>query len=231
MIFASAVTDAIPADMRVAIATEYLFWATLALALVGGLTLVAAVVAAIYAVMTYRLEASPGVVVALHPMGGKAELPQTTGYRVVRNPISTARWNEPLPPPTMRPLHSSDELSAIDLGAAFVEVRNVGRSAIVEANLNFLIRTKDLGKMNEDGNDIEVLDVYGEGVVHISSIAAGSAVLLPIVGLSTGCVLTVERVTSHRPAYKPGRQKQARLPFVAAAVHIRTAMSHDAVSR
>jgi hypothetical protein len=221
MFVAMILADTVPPDVRVAVATEALFWATLALAIVGALTLFAAVVAAVYAVMAYRLEASPGVVIALHPMAAKAALPQTTAYRVVREPLPI-RWNDPPPAPTIRPLRQSDELPVMALDVGYVEVRNVGRSAIVEARIAVRIRTKDLGKMNAEGSDIEMHEVVGDGVIRVASIAADSAVLLPIVGLPNGCEITVQHVTSHRPAFVPGEQKQTRLPFVASDIHIAT---------
>lgn len=219
--FTFVLADAVPADIRVAVATEALFWATLALAIIGTLTLLAAAVAAAYAIMAYRLEARPGVVIALHPMGSRAELPQTTGYRVVREPLPD-RLGQPLPVPTVRPLRPGDDAEVQLLPTGYVEVRNVGRSAIVEALIAVRIRTKDLGKMNAAGSDIEVHDVAGEGTIRIVSIPSGSAVLLPIVGLNNGCQISVQHVKSHRAAYAPGQQRQLRLPFVASDIYIAT---------
>jgi hypothetical protein len=130
-----------PPDLRAAIATEQLVVATRWLVGVGVATLVAAVVAAIAALRTYQLEAVPGVVIAEHPEGAAAALRHAGAYRVVREPPVGAGLHGGVPPPKLQPVR---EKGTTPLPHAYAEVRNIGRVAIADVQIDFSITTRDL---------------------------------------------------------------------------------------
>jgi hypothetical protein len=220
LVVAVATATAAP-DLRTAMATEQLVVVTEVLAAAAFATLAAAIFAAVVAMRAYLLEAQPGVLIALHPMGSDANLPHTTAYRVLREPVPVGPADL-LPTPTLRPVRTADELEIQSSGirTAFIEVRNVGRATVVEAEIRFAIQVKDFvrGSLIEEGA-ATTQDVRGEGIARISAIAADSAVILPIVIPVGGCALTVLGVTAKRLSQKPGNWTTYTIPFVSREIY------------
>jgi hypothetical protein len=206
-------------DLRTAAATENIAIATWALVLVGAATLIAAVVAAAFALKTYRLEESHGLVVA--PTLDRVGAPQLKQHLVVReNPDSSENQEAPLSlRATMRGDVNND---LMERPSVFVEVRNIGRSSVVEADVSFRIGIPELvpGLPVVPGSGIVSRGPFGQGVIRIPAIAAQTSVLIPILGLTSGSFLEVVDVSATRLARRVAQSRRERLPFAAAPVWI-----------
>jgi hypothetical protein len=213
---ADAVATSAP-DLRTAIATEYLTIATWALFGVALATFAAAVVAAIYAVRTYRLEESPGVVFA-EALVDVITMRQVPAAVILRRLDPAARVLDPVGPLELRPLSlfNVEQLALSDQVSATFEVRNVGRSAVVEASvlLQAVVSELDFQSGFEIGGSIATQESIVEGTVRISSIAANESVLLPVASGAGPCKVKVIGVTALTPATRAERSKRRALPFV-----------------
>lgn len=197
--------------------TVDLLRATWALVGVGLFTLVAAVVAAVASVRAYRLEATPGLAIAANWFAkDDPNMRRVEPYVVARDLDPAARSSDPAPAFTIRENRREDDLNGRPHG--HIEIRNYGRSAIVEAELHVRTRTSEIDK-TRDMDDL-VRDVYGAGRIRISAIAANSAVALELFGPPAGCELVVDDATAILPGYGRRRRKKRRIPFVASTIHI-----------
>lgn len=187
--------------------------ATWALVGVGLLTLIAAVVAAVASVRAYRLEATPGLAIAANWFAkDDPNMRRVEPYVVA---CDLARPRDLAPAFTIRENRRDDVLYG---PPGHIEIRNYGRSAIVEAELHVTIRTSEIDT-TRDMDDL-VRDVFGAGRIRISAIAANSAVALEVFGPPAGCELVVDDATAILPGYGRRRRKKRRIPFVASTIHI-----------
>ena len=213
---------------------ERLVVATWALAIVGFLTLCAAIAAACLAYMAYALEAVPGIIVSLPAVHDP----------IPNEPFDVFNWPRLLPEdgyrkplyykivedsesgePTLLPLVPSDEAGAVDrlhasaLRVLFVE--NVGRSVVVGARIRYRIDAIGLEK-STNGSDVLLARKVkrGSGEVMIPSIQSRERVPIKIIKLINNATgLAATGVTGARLDKKPtGGKRRKVTPFASEPV-------------
>jgi hypothetical protein len=206
----------------IGIATEHLVSATWGLFWVGVPTLAAAALAAYFAWRAYRLEAQPTLV-----MTRSVDRPRMQGHIMNPSlilardpdPIMVPKPGDPSPAAVLRPLRASDAerfpKGVLGDDQAFFEVRNVGRSPIVDARIVAVLRVAEFDRCEPMG----VIDVDYPVEIRIPSITANESIFIPIIqSLAAGATLEVRGVTKALPDVEPASStdaKRRRVVFVA----------------
>jgi hypothetical protein len=204
----------VPPDVRTAIATEQLVIATWALFGAGVAAFLATVVAAVYAVRAFRLEESPGLVFAevLIDVPTMRQVPAAVITRAAK-----ARVLDPMPSLELGPLSLAnvERLALGNVVSKTFEVRNVGRSAVVEASvrLRAIVTELEITADISDGT-VNTRETVVEGNVRIPSIAANESVLLPVACSAGPCKVQAIAVTALTPTIQERSTNRRRLPFV-----------------
>jgi hypothetical protein len=204
----------VTADLRTAIATEHLVTATVALVVLGGATLLAALIAAIVAVRGYLLEATPTLVIS----GSEAGLPETgpleRGYLATRDrgtvpvmPVMGATARQPV---VLLPM-LDDPRKAERRRQIAIQVRNVGRRPVVAADLHLRFFVPEI--VGFDG-DIVTEQRAWDAHVGVDAIGANEAVVLPIIN-DIGAFRLIVVGVSGMMANRSGHRRMRRLPFSA----------------
>lgn len=204
----------ISADLRTAIATEHLVTATIALVVVGGATLIAALVAAIVAVRGYLLEATPTLVIAGSEVGLPENGPLERGYLATRDrgttpvmPVIGASARQPV---VLMPM-LDDPRKAERRRQIAMRIRNVGRRPVVAADLHLRFFVPEI--VGFDGNVLTEERVW-EAHVGVEAIGANEAVVLPIIN-DVGAFRLIVVGASGMMANRSGHRRMRRLPFSA----------------
>jgi hypothetical protein len=220
LLLAAAVAAATPApDLRTAIATEQLTIATWALFAVGVATFFAAIVAALYAIRAYRLEERPGLVFAeaLIDVPSMRQVPAAViiPRAQIEDGVHTVRFELH----GMRP--SDFEWVERQAPTKTFEVRNIGRSAVVEASVHMRAVVSEIQPVGGiAGGEVRTVQSIVEGFVRIASIAANETVLLPVLSGAGPSKVKVVGVTALTPMISEDRVKRRRLPFTSSEMLI-----------
>lgn len=214
-------TSTASADLRTAAATEHLSTATWWLVGVGVATLLAALGGAIAAVRAYMLESTPAVVITGRREGLPATGPLEAGYSVTRDhdeyKPTTLTVSTKAPRVIVTPLFVDPRTRDIARQVA-VEVQNLGRMPVVEANLYLRFTVPEIIGFAEGSTQTIQREYFGS--VRVKAIAANSKIILPLVNEIGAFKLDVVGVTGMSPA-KAGRKARSRqLPFISSTVLI-----------
>jgi hypothetical protein len=221
MLATTAPLPVVSPDVRTAIATEQLVTATWALGAVALATLAAAAVAAVASVRAYRLEAMPALVFS-GVMPGSEKLRELQPFIIARILRPETRLTDDTPNPVIRLFQKGDVVDGrLDAGTSgSFEVRNIGRSAVVEADIvvRVIVKIFDRAGATDPGGASMYRDVAITGHVRIASIGPNESVLLPF-GTTVGpCTVKVLGVTALTPAVTEAGQKRAKRRFTSSEI-------------
>lgn len=218
------------AELRTAVATEQLTWATWALVVVGALALLAAATAGYIAKRAYDLEARPSVAIEGQSGGLPEADPVEQAWLISRDrsfvpshPGIGARAEMPL----TSELFFEDPRSVPKDRVIVLRVRNLGRMPVGAARINLRARIPDIVGFSD--NQIQTEDRFFEFTVGVKAIPPGESVYLPIVN----DVGSLELETVHVIGFGVSKKRSAKsyvLPFISGNIFVTQPMSASRVS-